>query len=344
MTAMLNLAACGGTARPNTYLYVGEAVVPPPDINQEPTGSVAQFKMESNGTLTALNASISSSAVPFYDLAVSPSNQFLFIPNGVTSEFVIGNSGSLTPVSDPSAVGSSVAFTPNGQFAIISDPWGATLASYSLNLDGTLAPVSTVMTGGSPAYVVVDGTGQFAYVADTNRDQVLEYTIALNGALIPNGSISSSGYNPLDLVVSATGFLYCANENSHSVTQFSINPSNGVLTFVNTFQAGSPPQGGPLWISFDPAGANAYVGITGEVLQFTVDGDSGGLTSNGTMPVPNLALWGAVDPSGKFLFTAGVIDGTVYQFMISSTGALIPNGSISLGSNIVAETLAFAQR
>ena len=74
-----------------------------------------------------------------------------------------------------------------------------------------------------------------------------------------------------------------------------------------------------------------------------VDGPTGALTRNGTMSLPNGALGGGVDSSGRFVFTAGV-DGTVSQFIISNKGKLIPNGWLSLGENMVGETLAFAQR
>jgi hypothetical protein len=73
-----------------------------------------------------------------------------------------------------------------------------------------------------------------------------------------------------------------------------------------------------------------------------VDPSSGSLTSNGTLPTPNNNIWGQVDPSGKFLFTTNV-DFTVSEYIISSSGMLVPNGSVSLGNNMQGITLAFAQ-
>jgi 6-phosphogluconolactonase (cycloisomerase 2 family) len=327
-------------AAPNTYLYVGQVLSSSP--TSPPVGSIAQFHLGSKGTLTALNPSSTGSVVPFFAAAVDPSNQHLLIPNGVISEFGIGSDGRLTAYAAPAAIGTAGAFTPNGHFVLIANPANATLNSYSLGSSGALTPINAVATGGSPQYVVVDKSGKFAYVTNSNDGTVSEYTISTSGILAPNGSISTGGYNPRALAVSAGGFLYCANTNSGSVTQYSIDSSAGTLTLVNNYVIWAQPQGGPLWISFDPIGTHAYVGNGQEIAQFTVR-PTGALISNGTVVLPNGGLWGAVDPSGKSLFTAGV-NGTVSQFTINSTGVLIPGSSVSLGANMVAETLVFAQR
>lgn len=237
-----------------------------------------------------------------------------------------------------------MVFTPDGQLAIVSDPWDATLSSYRLDSGGALTPVSTATTGGWPQYVALDESGKFAYVADNNNSAVLEYAISPTGTLTATGSVPSNGYSPLALAVSH-GFLYCADGNSNSIAQFSINPANGVLTLVQTYQTGSEPQeAGPLWISIDPTGTYLYAGSLPEIAEFIVNANTGVLTNNGTIQVPNGAMWGGIDPSGRFLFTAGVVNGTISQFIIGSSGTLTPNGSVSLGPNTVTATLAFAQR
>src|SRR6266700_6881893 len=66
--ALLYMLACGVTGNPqhqNTYLYVGEAFIPPTDP-PIPVGSVAQFRVENDGTLTALRPSTAASVVPFF--------------------------------------------------------------------------------------------------------------------------------------------------------------------------------------------------------------------------------------------------------------------------------------
>src|ERR1700731_4823416 len=131
--ALLSTLGCGVRSMPqSTYLYVGEVFVPP--VSSVRIGSIAQFRVEADGTLTALNPSTTvPSVIPFFAAAVAPSRQHLFILNGAISEFGIDGDGNLTPNEAPAVTGSSVAFTPNGEVAVIANPTDATLSSYALS-------------------------------------------------------------------------------------------------------------------------------------------------------------------------------------------------------------------
>jgi 6-phosphogluconolactonase (cycloisomerase 2 family) len=355
VTAFACTFGCGaGTTPPtavatpsNTYLYVGGNNTPDSNPEGNVTGSMFQFRVESGGTLTAINATDTGhDLLPYFAAAVSPGSQYLFVPNGGISEFGINDDGMLGPVTVPAATGDAMVFTPNGQFALISDDWYNTLVSYSLSDSGELTLIDQAATGSNPLSVAVDGTGRFAYVANGNDGTISEYTISAAGEIAVIGTITSGGYNPLPLLASPGGFLYCGNTNSGSASQFSINASTGALTLVKTYEiwpVSSYGQGlGARWISFNPAGTYAFASNGEEIAQFSVDKTTGILTTNGTA-TPSFSNWGGVDPSGRFLFTANG-DGSVSQFIISSAGTLIPNGSASVGENMVTETLTFAQR
>ena len=84
VAALLYTLACGVRSMPqNTYLYVGEVFVPP--VSSVRIGSVAQFRVETDGTLTALASTTIHSVIPFFAAAVAPSRQHLFILNGAIS-------------------------------------------------------------------------------------------------------------------------------------------------------------------------------------------------------------------------------------------------------------------
>lgn len=354
--ALVLTLGCGARttplSTPSTYLYVGGATLSP-DPNNPPMGSVSQFRVESDGMLTALATSSTGSLLPNV-AKVDPGNQYLFTgdmylsnTSGTISEFVIGSDGTLTATAPPTTAGNVVAFAPNGQFAFVAQGIGGGLSSYSLDASGVLTPINAVATSINPGYLAVDGTGRFAYLAELadgtlGEGTISEYTVSSGGALATNGSISTGGYEPLAIAFSSGGFLYCGNRYSGSVIAFSVDTSTGALTLVNNFSIWAPPTN-LVWIAFDPTGTYAYVSNQLEIAQFTVDETTAALSSNGVTLTPNGALWGGVDPSGKFLFTANA-DGTVSQFIISSTGTLITNGSVSLGPNMVASTLTFAQR
>jgi 6-phosphogluconolactonase (cycloisomerase 2 family) len=329
----------------NTYLYVGAPFAPP--NNPMPlTGSVTQYRVEGDGTLTTLNTSSTGDVVPYIELAVTPANQYLFMPSDGISEFEIGNDGTLAAAAAPTATGTSIAFAQGGKYAFIADLVNNTLNSYSVSASGVLTPISSVTTTGYSEYVAVDGSGKFLYVSD-GRGAILEYTASASGVLAANGSVLTGGDNSSALVVSPGGFLYCLNsEPNGAVYEFSIDASTGALTLVNSYAI----VGGSSWISFDPAGTHAYLGNLAYIEQFTVDETTGALIANGTTTNSSAVRRGGVDPSGRFLFTAGVApapggaEGMVQQFIISSAGTLIPNGSLSLGFNFVGTTLTFAQR
>jgi len=350
-TALLYTLGCGvGNTPPkpplNTYLYVG-AVSQLTPINPSSSGSITQFKVESDGALTTLNTTTLNNTATgnslFSTVAVSPGSQYLLASGAYgISEFGIGSDGILGATAIPPTGGTALAFTPDAQFVFAANNADNTLNSYGLSASGVLTPINTVTTGGYPTYVAVDGSGKFAYVANSNDGTISEYTISAGGVLSDNGSISTGGNNPGSLAVSPGGFLYCANDNSGSVSRFSIDGSSGALTLLSNYTMS--PRVSLFQVSFDPAGAYAYINTpTALLAQLRVDEITGALTSNGTTTIFGGANSEGVDPSGRFLFTANA-DGTVSQFIISSTGALIPNGSVSLGVNMIGETLAFAQR
>jgi 6-phosphogluconolactonase (cycloisomerase 2 family) len=328
----------------------------PPDPFSSSVGSVAQFQVEDNGTLTALNPSALPSVLSDF-LVVDPTNQYLFVPSedsGTPSEFGIGDYGTLALEPAPAVAGTSIAFTPGGEFAIIPESFDSTVTSYRLDAAGALSTINTVPTGNWPEVAVVDSSGKFAYVSNSNDGTISEYRISPGGRLVPIGSVPGGGYNPFLLVVSPMGFLYSGPRNSGSVTEFAINRGTGALTRVGTYVISNPSQGGPVWMSFDSSGRNAYVGNYGEIAQFRVNEATGALVSNGTTAElgNGLYLWGGVDPSGRFLFGAGLeagpggdgAYGTIGSYIIDSNGALIPNGSLSLGANMVPEGFTFVQR
>jgi 6-phosphogluconolactonase (cycloisomerase 2 family) len=344
--ALLWALGCGGHTTKQNYLYVGQ-VIPP---NSDPTllwsGSIAQFRLGNDGTLRAVNLPGPNPFTPFY-LAVAPSNQYLFASDLVqVNEFQIGSDGALTGETPVDLPAGSVVFTPNGHFALMVDAANRTLTSYGLSSSGAPTQINVVETSSSSSYgdsstqAIVDPSGKFVYVNDEYDNTILGYTISPAGTLAPFGSFPAGGVTPFQLVFSPNGLLYSANGNPATVTTSSLNSTNGSLTLVGEPVAYQPS--GLFWLTFDPSGRYAYVGSCGEIEQFSVS-PSGALIANGVVPTPQCVRTGLVDPSGRFLF-ASFNDGTISQYIIGSNGALLPNGSVSLETGSLGQTLSFAQR
>jgi len=360
--ALLFTSGCGFSNSKNstlpatqTYAYVGVGE----------SGTVNQFQVASDGTLTPLSpATVPSTAGrgPGW-IVTDPSGKYLFtvgyVSPPVISQFVVGFNGTITPNSSATLNGGDGSypfiFTPNGQFAIIPGVQSEAVNTYSLSSSGTLTLVDTVAScetqfssAGNPVSAAVDPSGQFVYVGCLDN-AISEYSISANGtltALVPNDYVPSADL-PLNLVVSPKGFLYVVNNGVGTVTAFSIDESTGALANTGSFPTGTGAQSEPEWIAFDPTGAYAYVTNLWDdsVSQFTVNASTGALTMNGPdVPTGQWPIQVVVDPSGKFAFVTNSGDGTVSQFTITNTGALNPNGTLSLGVTYGPVAIAIARQ
>src|SRR5579862_7364792 len=319
--------------------------------------SIAQYRMTNKGVLGSLNPAAVPAGFGVEGLAVVPGTNYLYALNvapypnpGTFQRFTI-RSGRLkpNPIASPGPVLTPYPFalTPDGRFALVPaqlEP--GTVSSYSIGADGDLTLVSTVSAGMNPCIVAIDPTGTFAYVADFMGLVILEYRIAADGSLNPIGSIFTGPDNQLYFLgFSPEGFLYSAGCCAlQGVSEYSVDSTTGALTHLADFSTGHDESSDAWAITFDPAGKYAYVTNTDSdisqytIASFKVNRRTGALTRNGPDTTAAAAFQIVVDPSGKFVFALsyaalGLSENSVYQFKISSSGTLIPNGTISLPGN-----------
>ncbi|MGB6431748.1 MAG: beta-propeller fold lactonase family protein [Candidatus Acidiferrales bacterium] len=271
-----------------------------------------------------------------------------------------GSSNSLTFNTMPEAVDpQSIAVDPAGKFAYVANSGcdgGAAgyVSVYTIDAaTGALVsigpPVPSLYEGASS--VAVDPLGKFAYVADTALFEiggdVSMYTInAATGALTSTGS-TSIGFTggagllaPLSIAVDPSGkFAYVANEGGFaptSISMYIINSTTGGLDIIGSIAAG----GRAISVTVDPKGGFAYVasksdppGSVGNVSAYTIEANTGALTSIGTVLAgtdPNSVV---VDPTGKFAYVANSSSNDVSMYTINAaTGALTSIGTVPAGS------------
>jgi len=141
--------------------------------------------------------------------------------------------------------------------------------------------------------VAVDPAGPFVYATD-------------NSGSPPAGSIASAG----------------------SVRMYQIDSATGQLVRLSAIGAEPPTPAGPISIAVDPTGHFVYVGASDSVSAYAIDPTTGLLTA---LPRSPFAAAGgylnelAIDPSGKFLYTANTTTNNVSALAIdATTGSLTP--------------------
>lgn len=254
------------------FLYV----VGSPRDPAGPSASIAQYAIQSGGTLAPLaQAFLSLSVFASGSLAIDSTGQYAYLPGaasapgGLVSQFSINADGTLSPLT-PATVAAAqgtlaVAIAPSGQTAYVMSACTDTacdgqIEAYAIGTNGSLTPTGVVTGVGShidPMEMATDASGANAYVltnamaVDTNAGAVYQYAVGSTGALtadmpaslpVASGAVAESTYgnNLYALSANAVGFASGQPAGGH-IDQFVIG-SDGLLTAVSTATvAGSLP-------------------------------------------------------------------------------------------------------
>jgi 6-phosphogluconolactonase (cycloisomerase 2 family) len=175
-------------------------------------GSIAQYSVGADGTLSPKSPpEVSTAAVPV-GVAVSPDSKTVYVAN------------------DPSLDGTS-----------------GVVSQYEASADGALSAKSppTVTTGENPFEISISPNGQSVYVTDSEiAGSVFQYAVGATGALSPKSPAAvAAGQNPLGIAVHPDGrSVYAANGGGGSVSQYSVE-AGGTLNAKSpaTVAAGANP-------------------------------------------------------------------------------------------------------
>jgi 6-phosphogluconolactonase len=134
------------------------------------------------------------------------------------SQFNIGTTGALAPMSTPTVAAGIFPFTvtvdPSGRYVYVANAGSfpnmpvvaGTVSQYSIGAGGALAPIGTgsVAAGLGVSSVTVDPTGAYAYATNRGESSLSQYTIGVNGALTPmTAPTVPAGLHPTSI---ATGY------------------------------------------------------------------------------------------------------------------------------------------
>jgi 6-phosphogluconolactonase len=178
----------------------------------QPTGIVVVYSVTAGSPTAVADVSTggSSQASPF-GLAIDPKGSFLYIANGPPdnsiSEFTIGSTGSLTPIS-----GSPIGGTLNNPFSLFVDAsdkylfvgneGSGNLAAYSIGSGGvlTLLTNSPFATGTQPSLIAGDPNGKYVLVG-TQSGNIQVFGLDSGTGTLTSFATYSTGNGPSSIAV-----------------------------------------------------------------------------------------------------------------------------------------------
>ena len=226
-----------------------------------------------------------------------------------------------------SGVGCSSSSTSRYLYAALPGSGAGQIVAYREDPNsGALTQLasSPITAGASVESLAMHPSGKYLYAANAGAGNVSEYTIGSSGSLTAVTPSPNAGTAPTLLAIDPAGaYLYVANTGSFDITIFSIDASTGVLTQVgNSFPIGMSalnmqlaPSGGVLYVT----GAGSPGFIQGFMLS---QGTVTGVVPNSPFLTGTNPTGLAIDPGGKFLYTANRLDNSISEFPINADGSL----------------------
>jgi 6-phosphogluconolactonase (cycloisomerase 2 family) len=234
--------------------------------------SVAQF-----GSLVyVLNTAGSSSVVGFQ----FSNGKLVRIPNSL--RFLSGNA----------VASGSVAFSPDGQFLIVTEKSTNNLDVFKVLSDGSLSQATITKSVGPGAFSAVFTRNDVAVVSETgpggpNLSAISSYSVQSNGALTPiSSSVPTLGSANCWNVVTPDGrFVYVSNAGSGSISGFAIGGGGALTPLPGTVLALNPTGSANIDITVSADGKFLYSlnAGSGAVGMFAIQSTNGTLTDLGTI-------------------------------------------------------------
>ena len=255
----------------------------------------------------------------------TPAADIAFSPDGLRAYVVNATSNSLTVID--TGTNSVIAFLETSspvRARVSPDSTRLYLTSaqnivYVFNAQ-TLAQITSIAVGNSPAGLAVAPSGRRLYVANRNSDSVSVIDTSSNTVV----ATVNVGAFPVDVALSPNGKrLYVTNffDNSVSVVDTAIN------AVVSTIDVGSGPQG----IAITPDGARAYVSNFNDDTVSVIDTVSGEILAT---PVVSGSPNGIVaSPDGNFVYVTAY-NASAVRVIDTSTNAVVT--SVGTGSLTIA--------
>jgi 6-phosphogluconolactonase (cycloisomerase 2 family) len=203
--------------------------------------------------------------------------------------FRLAGNGKLTPIPHSPAFLStsnsgpgSVAFSPDGQFLVVTEKTTNTIDVFRVQSNGRLGPIVVNPSAGAGVFALLFAPNGAALASETGPPSgaLSSYAVQSNGVLSTiSASVPTLGAATCWQAVTPNGkFVYTANSGSSTISGFSIGKNGGLTPLSGTVVA--------------------------------------------TLPAGSTDLDTAISSDGKFLYTLNSGTGTIGIFGIDAEGAL----------------------
>jgi len=247
-------------------------------VDKELSGGSEPNAVAQNGNLVyVLNTGGSSNVVGF---RVQRDGELKQIPN------------SLAFLSTNTSGAASLAFSPNGQFLLVTERETNDIDAFSVQSNGTLSPIVINPSVGPGAFSVAFARNGTALVVETgqagghNASAISSYAVSSNGTLTPiSASVPTLGAATCWNAVTPNGeWVYTSNAGTSTISGFAVG-SQGILTALpGTIVGTNPPGATNLDIAISSDGKFLY-SLDGEIGMISIFGiqSDGTLTDLGTV-------------------------------------------------------------
>ena len=313
---------------------------------------IARYEMdEATGDLTHIG-DVRTAARPA-PLAVNPSVDRMYVgcrDEIVISSYAIDESGELTHLGDVAVENDPcyLATDRSGRFLLSAYYEGGRCAVHAIGEDGAAIspPVEWLATAKGAHSMQTDPSNRFAFVphisGGTGPNAIFQFRFdAETGHITPN----TPARVEMDAELGPRHFcfhpnkdiLYFSDEQGCSVTAYNFDAENGTLSAfqtISTLPEGYTDRNSCSQIQIAPPGEYLYAPNRGHnsIACFSVDGESGALTAIGHALSEAVPRAFSVDPSGRFLYAAGLDTGRLAAYRIEGDGTLARFATYDVGA------------
>ena len=263
------------------------------------SGDVTVFNVHKSGALNFLSNTPSGGAQPS---AIAEFNGLVYVLNsggaGSLVGFNLGNGGQLRQIKNSTAFltgtttgGASLAFSPDGQFLVVTERVANNIDVFHVQADGTLSPIVVNPNPAPGTFSVAFAPKGVAIVSETGPAGVSNGSAISSYKVNPNGTVTAitqslatfAAGNCWDAITPDGRWVYVSNSGSDNVSGFNIGKDGSLTPIAGTVLGNNPSGSHNVDIAVSTDGRFVYTinSQSGNIGVFAINQSDGTLTSLG---------------------------------------------------------------